>query len=113
MMHANLMNCDVECKKKEPGMRQGKTGHNQSTESKPSPVTGIMTKRCPTQTLQKCVGGSQSRGQTRATDRQPVGVSRIQKRYDKKHWIQEGPMISLWRNNQTWGVCREHAKLIF
>jgi hypothetical protein len=74
-----LMNCDVEYEEKESKIRQGKTGRNQLTVNKPSPVTGRMTTRSPTQTLQKCAGQSQNRRQTQATDRLPVRVSRIQR----------------------------------
>ena len=44
VMHAKLMNCDVEYKEKEPEVRRAKTGRIQSTASKPSTVTGRMTK---------------------------------------------------------------------
>ena len=43
---------------------------------------------------------SQNRGQTQATDRLPVGVSRIQRRY-KNHWRQETPMKCQWWKGRT------------
>jgi hypothetical protein len=80
MMQAKLMSCDVEYEEKETEIGKAGANQNQTTNSKTSPVRGGMTKQGPTRPLQECVGGSQNRGQTRATDRQSVGVSRIQGR---------------------------------
>jgi len=69
VMRAKLMNCDVDY---DNGETPAQVIH------KPRLVTGRMTKLGPTQTLQECVGGSQNDKGTRVTDRQTVGVARMQ-----------------------------------
>ena len=84
LMRSKLMNCSVDYedqevpKEKSPKVAVANEGTAQS--SKPRPVTGRVSCRAPTQTLQECVGKPQLLG---ATNRWLVGVSRIQERARK------------------------------
>ena len=78
------MNCSMDyedqevSKKKSPKVAVANKGNAKS--SKPRPVTGRVSCRAPTQTLQECVGKPQLLG---AMNRWQVGVSRIQERARK------------------------------
>jgi hypothetical protein len=60
----------------------------------------------------QCWMGTQNKGQTRATDRWPVRVSMIQRRY-KNHWKQGGPMIYQWGRMTRHVDCGESLLFIF
>jgi hypothetical protein len=75
-MRAKLMNCKVNYKEK-----QGRIDHKQANAMRSmnkKTVTGKMAKHSPTQPLQECVGGSATKKPRGATDRCPLGVSRVQ-----------------------------------
>ena len=84
LMRSKLMNCSVDYedqevpKEKSPNVAVANKGN--AKLSKPRPVTGRVSCRAPTQTLQECVGKPQLLG---AMNRWLVGVSRIQERARK------------------------------
>jgi len=84
LMRSKLMNCSVDyedqevSEEKSPKVAVANKGIAKS--NKPSPVTGRVSCRAPTQTLQECVGKPRLLG---AMNRRLVGVSRIQERVRK------------------------------
>jgi hypothetical protein len=80
------MNCSIDYDEEtmeEENTKQGVMTLNRTTvnKSKATPVTGRMSLRAPTQTLQECVGRARLSG---ATHRRPIGVPRIQERIRKE-----------------------------
>jgi hypothetical protein len=85
LMRSKLMNCIVDYEDREVSKENSPkvaavANKGNAKSSKPRPVTGRVSCRAPTQTLQECVGKPQLLG---ATNRLLVGVSRIQERARK------------------------------
>ena len=78
------MNCSVDYEdqevSEEKSLKMSVVNEGKARSNKPKPVTGRVSCRAPTQTLQECVGKPQLLG---ATNRRLVGVSRIQERARK------------------------------
>jgi len=78
------MNCSVDYEDQEVSEERSPkivvANEGKAKSSKPKPVTGKVSCRAPTQTLQECVGRPHLLA---ATNRRQVGVSRIQKRVRK------------------------------
>jgi hypothetical protein len=82
LMRSKLMNCSIDYEEHDSEQEEetGKattSDERKAKSSKPNPVTGRMSCRAPTQTLQECVGSPRLPG---ATNRRAVGVPRIQDR---------------------------------
>ncbi len=78
------MNCSMDYEDQEvsdeKSLKVAVANKGNAKSSKPRPVTGRVSCRAPTQTLQECVGKPHLLG---ATNRRLVGVSRIQERVRK------------------------------
>ena len=84
LMRSKLMNCSVDYEDKqseeEESRKQRIAKKTNQKLGKSKPVTGRMSLRAPTQTLQECVGRPQLLG---GMNRRLVGVPRIQERVRK------------------------------
>ena len=84
LMRSKLMNCSVDYEDQEVSEERSPkivvANEGKTKSSKPKPVTGRVSCRAPTQTLQECVGKPKLLG---ATNRRLLGVSRIQERARK------------------------------
>ena len=84
LMRSKLMNCSVNYEDQEVSEEMSPkiavANEGKAKSSKPKPVTARVSCQAPTQTLQECVGRPRLLA---ATNRQQVGVSRIQERVRK------------------------------
>jgi hypothetical protein len=88
-MRAKLMNCKVNYKEEQARIDHEQANAKRSMNKRTA--TGRMAKRGPTQSLQECVGGSAAKKPREATDRCPLGVSRVQTRSTNQEKV-TGPM---------------------
>jgi hypothetical protein len=81
-MRARLMNCKVNYEEEQARIDHEQANGKGSTNKRTA--TGRMAKHSPTQPLQECVEGSAANKPRGATDRHPLGVSRVQTRLTNK-----------------------------